>query len=144
MIIALIVYLFISLTQSPILPCLGDVKTVWLQQRHPRREWVIDTDTWALMAEVVIGENIWIGDKKGHFDMPDDARRRWAIVGSTETTTFEIWIYDSPQTALFYLLVMDDTEIDWHCGCGAWAVDEILVWDFIHPVIFDWFNEGGG
>jgi len=54
-------------------------------------------------------------------------------------TTFEVWFFDSRDTDDWYLLMLDDTQTDYHCGCGAWRVDELTMTDWLHPILYRWF-----
>ena len=145
--IALWLCLGIVAQDTPLIfPCLGDPASLILQDTYPHRTWTFPLSEWALMAETVSGRNIWVGYDEGGFDMPDNAAHQYTLYGKrTDGTTFEVWILDSRDTDDAYLLMLDDTQNDYHCGCGAWAVDARTLQDWLHPIIFGWFGdmEGG-
>jgi hypothetical protein len=150
-IIAALIILWVSLgsliaqeVDPLIFPCLGDPASLILKQTYPRRVWPFPLSEWAAMSEQITGRTIWIGEERGGFDMPDNALHRYTVFGKrTDGTTFEVWLYDSRDTDDWYLLMMDDTQTDYHCRCGAWAVDEETMAGWLHPILFDWFvNQG--
>ena len=120
-----------------IFPCLGDPASLILVRTYPRQHWTFPLSEWALMADSVTGSTIWTGDG---FDMPDNAKHLYTVFGKRiDGTTFEVWFFDSRDTDNWYLLMLDDTQTDYHCGCGAWRVDELTMTDWLHPILYRWF-----
>lgn len=133
--------------------CVADATDLRLYRwRHYHDGIKLETSQWDELQSLS-GNSIWLGYDGGGWDVPDDVKGQWKIIGTMDGEPVEIWLWANTDTDRYYVLSFDNTGLygygdnNEHYGmhpCGNGAVSKFAILNIVARIQdnVSFWNEG--